>query len=396
MGGIARLALGLLTLLLCHAAHPAADGKKQELQDLRSRIEKLRQDIEQAKEDRSEAADGLKKSERRISEVNRTLRQLTQRERELNQRLGRLRGETVTLREEIEAQETRLAELLRQRYYQGGADVPQLLLGGKDPNQISRDLEYFAYIGRARATLIREHRANLDKLARLQSETAASKDKLTSVKRERLDQKQDLEGEKAERQQVLKTLSAQIRAQRREVANLVRDEQRLARLIDRLARLAGKPKPTAAPGVPGERVRNVADASLAGLAFTKLKGRLALPLAGEIRARFGQSREGGGPAWKGLFIHSPAGREVRAVGSGEVVFADWLRGFGNLLIIDHGGGYLSLYSNNESLYKQPGDAIRAGDVVASVGSTGGQEEPGLYFELRHQGKPFDPMSWVGR
>lgn len=396
MPGILRIAPWLLALLLCNPASAASDGKKQELQDLRSRIEKLKEEIEQAKEDRSEAADGLNKSERRISDVNRALRQLNQRERGLSQRLGQLRRETDDLRRELTDQEARLMELLRQRYVQGGADVPQLLLGGKDPNQTSRDLEYFAYIGRARAELIRDHRANLDKLAQLQSETAASKDKLSAVKRERLEQKQGLESEKAERQQVLKTLSAQIRAQRREVANLVRNEQRLSRLVTRLARLSAKPKPVAKPAAPGEQVRNVADASLAGLAFTKLRGRLAMPLAGEIRARYGQAREGGGPAWKGLFIHSPAGREVRAVGSGEVVFADWLRGFGNLLIIDHGGGYLSLYSNNESLYKQPGDAIRAGDVVATVGSTGGQEEPGLYFELRHQGKPFDPMSWVGR
>jgi septal ring factor EnvC (AmiA/AmiB activator) len=113
-----------------------------------------------------------------------------------------------------------------------------------------------------------------------------------------------------------------------------------------------------------------------------------------IGNRFGQNREDGGPAWKGLFIRARQGNEVRSVGSGKVAFADWLRGFGNLLIIDHGQGYLSLYSNNESLYKQPGDPVKAGDVVATVGSTGGQNEPGLYFELRHQGKPFDPLAWV--
>ncbi|MBU1665733.1 MAG: peptidoglycan DD-metalloendopeptidase family protein, partial [Gammaproteobacteria bacterium] len=145
---------------------------------------------------------------------------------------------------------------------------------------------------------------------------------------------------------------------------------------------------------PGQKVNRVADASLAGLNFDRLKGKLALPVAGEILHRYGQNRDGGGPAWKGLFIRARQGQEVHAVGSGQVAFADWLRGFGNLLIIDHGDGFLSLYSNNESLYKQPGDPIRAGDVVAAVGATGGQDEPGLYFELRRQGKPFDPLTWV--
>jgi septal ring factor EnvC (AmiA/AmiB activator) len=131
-----------------------------------------------------------------------------------------------------------------------------------------------------------------------------------------------------------------------------------------------------------------------GLDFHRLKGKLALPLTGEILHKFGQNRDGGGPAWKGLFIRARQGQEVRAVGSGRIAFADWLRGFGNLLIVDHGDGYLSLYSNNESLYKQPGEPVRAGDVVAAVGATGGQDEPGLYFELRHQGKPFDPLTWI--
>jgi septal ring factor EnvC (AmiA/AmiB activator) len=225
---------------------------------------------------------------------------------------------------------------------------------------------------------------------------------LLKVKQERVTQKKTLEIEKGSRQQVLYKLSAQIRQQRKQIDTLVRDEKRLTQLIEKLARLAAaaaakpakpkiQPKPTPKPG---EVVTKVADASVAGLSFARLKGKLALPLAGEIISKFGQSREGGGPAWKGLFIRSRQGNEVRSVGSGEVAFADWLRGFGNLLIIDHGNGYLSLYSNNESLYKQPGDPVRAGDVVATVGATGGQDEPGLYFELRHQGKPFDPLSWV--
>lgn len=127
--------------------------------------------------------------------------------------------------------------------------------------------------------------------------------------------------------------------------------------------------------------------------FSALKGRMAGPINGSVAARFG-TRRGDGPTWKGTFIKAPEGAEVRAVAPGRVVHADWMRGFGNLIIIDHGGEYLSIYGNNQTLLKRPGDSVRAGDVVASAGNTGGNEESGLYFELRHRGKPFDPAGWV--
>jgi septal ring factor EnvC (AmiA/AmiB activator) len=115
---------------------------------------------------------------------------------------------------------------------------------------------------------------------------------------------------------------------------------------------------------------------------------------GELGNRFGSPRSDGGPAWRGLFIAAPAGEEVRAIAAGRVVFADWLSGFGNLLIIDHGGAYMSLYGNNEALYRQVGDTIRGGDPIAAVGNSGGNANSGLYFEVRHQGKPLDPLNWV--
>jgi len=115
---------------------------------------------------------------------------------------------------------------------------------------------------------------------------------------------------------------------------------------------------------------------------------------GELRNRFGSPREDSGLSWKGLFIAAPTGQDVKAVAAGRVVFADWLRGFGNLLIIDHGGGYMSLYGNNESLYKQVGAATVGGETVAAVGNSGGNTNSGLYFEIRYQGKAFDPLEWV--
>jgi len=128
-------------------------------------------------------------------------------------------------------------------------------------------------------------------------------------------------------------------------------------------------------------------------AFPKMKGKLRLPVTGELANRFGSPREDSTMSWRGLYIRAPQGREIHAVAAGRVVYSDWLRGFGNLLIVDHGSGYMSLYGNAESLFARVGDVVKGGVVIASVGNSGGNAEPGLYFELRYQSKPFDPMTW---
>lgn len=385
----------LLLICLTTPVWGSVDGRRQELEDLRQRIEQLRKEIEQAAEDRSEAADALKQSERRISDVNRNLRQMSGRLRTLNREMDELSVTTRQTQADLAAQQERLAQLLRASHAKLGNDALRLLLSGRDPAEISRHLAYLRYVGQARQDMIRDYQSALARLRALEAQTRERRQNLDQARAEQLGQKKALQAEIKQRQTILNKLSDQIRVQRRQVSTLVRDEQRLTRLIERLSRMAAKPaRPAQKPKRPGQQVTEVADASLAKYEFEKLKGRLALPVAGEIVSRYGQPREGGGPAWKGLFIRAPQGREVRAVGNGRVAFADWLRGFGNLLILDHGDGFLSLYSNNESLYKQVGELVRAGDVISSVGNTGGQEEPGLYFELRRQGRPFDPLSWV--
>lgn len=399
--------LALLFLLLPGPAGAAADNKQKELGELRGRIAQLREEVERASEDRKEAADDLRISEKRISEVNRALLDLRRNEQRLGATLAQLADERDTIEAKVREEEAQLANLIRLRYSRGDVDAARLLLSGRDPGDVQRDLGYYAYIGKARAVLIEEHRETLAQLAAVEDKTLLRKTELDQVKQTQLSQRKALSEEKQARQSTYDKLSQQIRQQRKEIDNLVRDEQRLARLIEKLRRLAEEAKAKKAaqaakerekrpnrPATKGEKVDRVADASLAGYKFASLRGKLALPTVGEIVAKFGQARSGGGPAWKGLFIKTRAGQPVRAVGSGEVVFSDWLRGFGNLLIVDHGEGYLSLYSNNESLYKQAGDAVRAGDVVAATGNTGGHEEPGLYFELRRQGQPFDPLAWV--
>ena len=176
---------------------------------------------------------------------------------------------------------------------------------------------------------------------------------------------------------------------------LRRDEARLARLIEGLGRIVAHPRPAPQAQRPALRNERTPDASLPADAFARLKGRLALPARGELVGRFGAPREASGTTWKGVFIRAEAGAEVKAIAPGRIVFADWLRGFGNLAIVDHGDGYLSVYGNNEALYKAVGQAVNAGDPIASVGNSGGNTETGLYFELRHLGQPIDPLKWVG-
>lgn len=159
-------------------------------------------------------------------------------------------------------------------------------------------------------------------------------------------------------------------------------------------RVVAEPAPETKPEAPPPRSADTALASdLPSGAFESLRGRLPAPIAGKVAAKFGAKR-GDGPAWRGMFIKAPEGTEVHAVAAGRVVFANWMRGWGNVIIVNHGGEYLSIYGFNQTLLKQAGDAVKAGEIIANAGSTGGNEESGLYFELRHLGKPIDPAGWV--
>jgi septal ring factor EnvC (AmiA/AmiB activator) len=209
-------------------------------------------------------------------------------------------------------------------------------------------------------------------------------ERLAALEAEARKARESLESEKREHALALKKISRQIAARRRELSALQKDEQRLTRLAEKLARML---RP--APAVPRAN-----SAEPTSGAFVQFKGRLPLPVQGELLNRFGSQRVEGGLTWKGLFYRAAAGQPVRAVAAGQVVFADWLRGFGNLLIIDHGEGFMSLYGNAEALLQRVGGQVSAGEVVAQAGDTGGLGQTGLYFELRHQGRAFDPLGWL--
>ena len=355
---------------------------------MRGRIDALQQRLAAAEETKSEAADALRESERAISETNRVLRELAGQRRALNAQLSELQSRRQRATAEIDGQQARLARLLYQQYIGVQPDALKLLLNRDDPNRIARELHYLTHLSRARAELIRNLRSNLGRLNELEGAVRQQSAELAAIDAEQQAQRKRLEAEKRARKTVLVRVSRQIEQQRREISTLKRNENRLATLVEQLSRMLARTRP--------QTLRNerLPDASGDGSPFARLKGRLNLPVRGELRNRFGSPREDSGLSWKGLFIAAPAGQEVKAIAAGRVVFADWLRGFGNLLIIDHGGGYMSLYGNNESLYKQVGAATLGGETVAAVGNSGGNANSGLYFEIRHQGKAFDPLGWV--
>lgn len=370
-----------------------AEKTKQNLQELHERIESLKKELDSTEEKRTEAADELKQSEKAISETNRKLYDLNRQIRQNSKTLEYLQQQKTELESTLQQQQKLLGSQLYQQYLHGRQSHMQILLQQQDPATIARDLQYFSYVSRARAELIQSIQGNLDKVAKLNEETTAALQQLSTLKETQEKERQELQSQKQERRQLLSKLSAKIKSQRGEISKLKRDEKRLSELVKKLSRVITKKPPARKdPDQPVGRNETLPSQNLSGK-FASLKGKLNLPVKGDIANRFGDERKDTGVSWKGLFIKSSEGSEVKSVAGGTVVFADWLRGFGNLMIVDHGDGYMSLYGNNQALLKNVGEEVKGGDTIAAVGNSGGNEEPGLYFELRHQSKPLDPLRW---
>ena len=386
--------------------------KQGDLKELRGQIDSLRKEVAEAEGKRANTADQLKGVEQEISSTQRELHSLSSQKGKLQETLKDLGHQSRELETRLAHQQAQLDKLVYRQYVQGNPDTLQILLNGNDPNQVARDLHYLSAIGNARSELLQEIKQTLQQKQTLTHTTRERTNELSAVEYRQREQHGKLLAQRQQRKQVLEKISAKIAEQRREIGNLQRDEKRLSQLIERLSKIlaerqaqqrkesranapkrqAGQTETRAASSAPELSNDNTPEAS-ASNHFAQLRGSLRLPARGAVTNRFGAARSEGG-TWKGLFIRAASGSEIRAIASGRVVFADWMRGFGNLLIIDHGDSYLSIYGNNDALLKQVGDRLRGGEVVASAGNSGGNPESGLYFELRHQGQPIDPLKWV--
>lgn len=379
----------LCTAVLCAAPQAAAND---ELKELRNRIEALKKEITSAEGNRAEAADALRESERAISEANRELRNLAGERQSTEKRLQELGRDSKSARDRADGETRRLAKLIHDQYLNRERGYLRMLFSGENPAAAARELHYASYASRAEARLIDSLRGSLKELQKLAGDARDKSIELAGIETRQRAGRAQLATESEARRRVLREVSTKIRTQRKEVSTLEQNEKRLTQLILKLATMI-KPAERENPKRPRTRIDAVPDNSFAG-AFAALKGRLRLPVRGELAGRFGSQREDGGTTWKGLFIKTTQGEEVKSVAPGRVVFADWMRGFGNLLIVDHGSEYLSIYGNNETLFKQAGETVASGDTIARTGNSGGNPETGLYFEVRHKGAPFDPMNWV--
>ncbi|CAM5213382.1 Septal ring factor EnvC (AmiA/AmiB activator) OS=Castellaniella defragrans OX=75697 GN=HNR28_001412 PE=4 SV=1 [Castellaniella defragrans] len=451
------LALCLVTAL-AQAAPSLQARQQQAQQDrtsLRTQIEALQKRIESTESDKEDASAALQASEQAISDITRRLADLQQRHRMLEDSLKQLESARAEQETELKRQQKALADQLRAQYA-SGLSPWTALLSGRDPQAIGRELEYLSYVAQARTRALKDLRTTLDKLEDLRHQTETQQKELDTLVADREAEKKDLLAQQDRHQEVLAQIQSKLQDQRHRATGLKERDARLGTLIQGLDVEIAKAEARRQAALKAEaerrarereeqarqararaaqqareireqaeqarqaqesaqqaeqarqaqesaqRARSAPSAPPAGApsrhtipagGFPGLTKGLPRPVSGDVQGRFGTQRPEGG-IWRGIVLRAPVGTPVRAVAAGRVVYAHWLSGFGNLLIIDHGQQYLSIYGYNQALLKQVGDVVAQGDVVARVGATGGQVEPGLYFELRHQGAPINPEVWL--
>jgi septal ring factor EnvC (AmiA/AmiB activator) len=374
-----RPVLWLAVLALAYSSGvPAADQNAEQLRALRARIEALQADLNETRGERDEARAQLRAAERRIGQQYKSLRDTESRQKSDSARLAALQQARTRSRAELGAQREQLEQSVRAAYVLGTQDYLKLLLSQDDPARVSRTLTYYRYLVQARATRIEGIETTLSRLDILEKQIAERVQELDALRSRQIEQKNALEVTRAERRTLLAQLNERVRDRSQEVERLKRDEERMARLVRELRSALAR---TPAPQPP------------AAATSADKRGRWRLPVEGRLTARFGSPKDIGDLRWRGIFLAAPEGRQVKAVTHGRVAYADWLRGFGLLVVLDHGGGLMSLYGHNQSLYKGVGDPVEAGEAIAASGNTGGPPQPGLYFEIREHGEPRNPLDW---
>lgn len=380
--GARSLLLGAALVAAAHGAAAGADTlskKAGELKRLKSHIEALRHElhIDQGKKDSLRSR--LRDTEKRIGAISRALKETTEALTRRGRKLGELRRDKQRHERQLGRQRDALARQVRAAFVIGRQGLLKLLLDQQDPAAVSRNLRYYDYVNRARARRIRAVSKELRQIQTLQASIGDEIDRLHGLQDRQRHERASLQDQLQARREVLAKVNARIKTRSQRLVRLRDNERRLETLVKRL-REALSDIPETAGSQP----------------FGRLKGQLHWPSKGAIENRFGGTRRLGNLKWHGVLIDAGRGTDVHAVYHGRVAFADWLRGFGLLIIIDHGDGYMSLYGHNQSLYKEVGDWVETGEVIASVGDSGGRDHPGLYFEIRHNGVPINPVLWCKR
>lgn len=366
----------LLSIVLGEGPALADDSPRQRLEDVQHDIETLRQSIDQNERELSTEKEGLKEVDRRLGKVSRSLRTLKTRIKAVRHRVGELEDQRTEQQKQLTQHRTALRAQVQERYRLGRKGELQFLLDKRGVTPDGRLLVYHEYLSKG---LSRELKAVKDTLANLEK-TAAEKrlaeQRLARLIDNRKRTQESLTVDEARRKVLVAKLDDSLKDKKTRLEVAKEDERRLTDLVRQL----------------GRSLQPVPERPTGGL-FADQKGQLQWPVDGKLVAKFGQRRNREGLRWNGVTIDAAAGSSVLALYTGKVVFADWLRGFGLLVILDHGNGYMSLYGHNQSLYKSVGDEVVQGEEIASVGMSGGLVKPALYFEIRHNGRPENPQGW---
>ena len=352
-------------------------AKARELEQLQQRLKVLRaeRDAVRSRFDRDQKA--LRQVERRIGRTVQELKRLEGKLRVRRKRLQTLRRQQSGLQHKLATQRKLLARQVRAAWMIGRQAYLKLLLNQEDPARLGRVVVYYRYFNAARRKRIDAVRDTLAELERIAGQVREETTRLEALRQRILERQQALRADRRKRHAVVARLQSELRDREQAIAHLQANERQLRAVL--------------------EAIKDSLTDLLAGSdmvrPFASRRGKLPWPVKGKIQKLYGKVRQGSGLKWKGVRIVAREGRTVHAIARGRVAYADWLRGYGLLLILDHGDGYMSLYAQNQSLFKEVGDWVEAGEPIAVVGHSGGQAQSALYFEIRHNGKPTNPLRW---
>ena len=353
------------------------EAKKEELVNLRYRMNELRRKIEKKQEEKDSATKFLKDIEVRIGERAYVLKKINRHLRKQTRELKKLKKEQQKTRNKLASQRAILSEQIRSAYMIGKQEYLKLLLNQESPAAIGRTLTYYDYFHKARSHHIEEAITSIEKLDRLTAQVKTKTNELKVSRKQQRIEKEKLEDDFIDRSIIVKAIDKEIANQGSQLKKFSANEKLLQELL--------------------KEIRNIMPSTLTEIdkreTFSKRRGQLKWPVRGKVKRLFGKSRQAANLKWNGVVIRTSEGKDVKAISHGRIAYADWLRGYGMLVIIDHGDGYMTLYGYNQALYKETGDWVEEGEVIATVGRSGGQLRSGLYFEVRVKGKPSNPTKW---
>jgi len=358
------------------------DQTSEQIKALRAEISVIQARLASQESERDTLQDALREAEVKIGELDRELGALNQERRALKQELTALDAEGEQLRD-AQRQRANTIDVSIQELWvlqQGGGF--RVWLGDQNPEDVARNLAYFQTLIEAQQQTIAEYELGLEAVEQNRSRIAQAQTALREQATAAAATKATLTDQRATRQSTLTLISQRVQDDQQRLSALERDQARLNALLDELEALAAASSPVVTPPE-------------AQLPFADTQGALSMPMAGKLTNRYG-ARRNADIRWRGWLITADEGEPVRAVHGGDIIYADWLRGQGLLIVIDHGEGWLSLYAQNHSLLRGVGDRVSAGDIIAKAGASGGSETSGLYFEIRHRGEPVDPSEWIRR